>query len=234
MFNAWFGKDDTTDFRPRGSEKSDNEQFHSTERDENTKRLPDSGQTVGSLKSNIHKPITPPHPPTFEEIYDTATVKPPKIAYGILKVVEMGNSSHLVGMSPAFKQKALMMAIEATGADVGELLDDEVTRQRALKEYEERYMEKVNQFEAAQIDQNRLLKAELEKITSQYKARIDASLGEVKCWQHGFREWQKSKQQEQQRLTDAVALFVPQEPAEEDASTGNVMPIAQRVGSAYR
>jgi hypothetical protein len=49
----------------------------------------------------------------------------------------MGNSPHLAGMSSGFKRKALLMALEATGTDVGEVLNDVVTRQRALKEYEE-------------------------------------------------------------------------------------------------
>ena len=79
------------------------------------------------------------HPPTFEQIYNAATVKPRKTAYGIQKVAEMANSKHLMGMSPEFKRKALLMALTAAGTDEGEVLNDLVIRQRALKEYEDRF-----------------------------------------------------------------------------------------------
>jgi hypothetical protein len=126
------------------------------------------------------------------------------------------------------------MALEASGTDVGEVLNDVVARQRALKEYEESYLDKVNQFEAAQSEQTRLLETELEKITGQFQARIDASRDEVERWHKEFRDWQKSKQQELQRLTDAAALCVPHETEEEEESGGKVLPIAQRAGGAYR
>jgi hypothetical protein len=218
MFNNWFGKDDTTDLRLSGSEKNGNGNGRSTE-------WPDR---------NNRKPVASPIPPAFEQIYQTAIMKPPKLAYGIQKIAEMGNSPHLAGMSSGFKRKALLMALEATGTDVGEVLNDVVTRQRALKEYEESYLEKVNQFEAAQAELTRLQQAELEKITGQFQARIDASRDEVERWHKEFREWQKSKQQESQRLTDAAVLCVPHETDKEEESGGKVMMIAQRAGGAYR
>jgi hypothetical protein len=234
MFTNWFGKDDTTDPRLSGAEKSGNGNGRSTEHNEQVRRLLEPRQAATEWPDrNSRKPVTSPSPPAFEQIYQTAAVKPPKLAYGIQKVAEMGNSSHLAGMSSAFKRKALLMALEATGTDVGEVLNDVVTRQRALKEYEESYLEKVNQFEAAETEQTRLQKAELEKITSQFQARIDASRNEVERWHREFHEWQKNKQQELQRLTDAAALCVPHETEEEDESGGKVTTIAQRAGG-YR
>ena len=53
-------------------------------------------------------------------------------------------------------------------------------------------------------------------------------------WHKEFREWQKSKQQELQRLTDAAALCVPRETEEEEEGGGKVMMIAHRAGGAYR
>jgi hypothetical protein len=235
MFNNWFGKDDTADLRLSGSEKNGNGNGRATERNEQLRRLMEPRQAATEWPDkNNRKPVTSPSPPAFEQIYQTAAVKPPKLAYGIQKVAEMGNSSHLTGMSSGFKRKALLMALEATGTDVGEVLNDVVTRQRALKEYEEAYLEKVNQFEAAEAEQTRLQRTELEKITSQFQARIDASRDEVERWHKEFRDWQKSKQQELQRLTDAAALCVPHDTDEEEESGGKILAIAQRAGGAYR
>jgi hypothetical protein len=232
MFNNWFGKEETVDLS--GSEKTGDGNCRPADRNEQLKRLLESRQAATDWPDrSTRKPATPPVPPAFEQIYQNAAVKPPKLVYGIQKVAEMGNSAHLAGMSPGFKRKALLMALEAAGTDVGEVLNDVVTRQRALKEYEESYLDKVTQFEAAQSEQNRLQKTELEKITSQYQVRFDASLGEVERWHKEFREWQKGKQQELQRLTEAAALCVPHE-ADEEENEGKVMAITQRAGGAYR
>jgi hypothetical protein len=235
MFDSWFGKNDTTDLQLSGPENNGSGNSRSTGRNENGKRPPAPTLAVANLPDRHNRKLfTPPSPPQFEQIYQSAAVKPPKLAYGIEKVAEMANSPHLAGMSPALKRKALLMALEASGTDVGEVLNDVVARQRALKEYEESYLEKVNHFEAVQLEQNRLQKEELDRTANQVKASIDAILDEVERWRQGFREWQKCKQRELQRLTEAAALCVPQETAEEEEGVGKVMVFDQRVGGAYR
>jgi hypothetical protein len=167
----------------------------------------------------------PPNPETFEQIYEGATVKPPKIAYGIQKVAEMVSSTHLTGMSPEFKRKALLMALHAAGTDEGEVLKDMVARQRALKEYEDSFLERMNQFEAAQMDQNRLQQAELDKVTSLFKARIQANLDEVERRHKEFRAWQENKRQELHRFAEAAALCVPKGSEEWPEAENNITPM---------
>jgi hypothetical protein len=180
------------------------------------------------------KVLPPPTPASFEEIYQDAAVKPARLACGIVKVAEMSRSNHLAGMPPDFKRRALLMALEATGTNVGEVLNDVVIRQRALQEYEEAHQKKLNQFESAYDEQNRVLQAELDKITAQFKARIQAGRDEVELRQEEFREWQRSKQQELQRYTEAAALCVPQDAAkEEEEPEKKIMTIHQRAGGAY-
>jgi hypothetical protein len=236
MFESWFAKQDTSDLPLSGSEKNDNANCRSTRNNENLKRLLGPVQTPPERSGSLRKSSTSPVPPPFEEIYQTAAVKPPKLAYGIQKVAEMSNSIHLAGMSPTSKQKALLMALEAAGSDVGDVLNDVVTRQRALKEYEEDYLSKVSQFESEQAEKNREQKAELDRITGEYKGRLDASLKEIERWQEEFRAWQKSKQLEMQRLSDAAALCVPHERSEDEEEVigGKVTAIAQRAGGSYR
>lgn len=173
----------------------------------------------------------PPKPETIEQIYAGATVKPPKTVYGIQKVAEMANSTHLEGMSPEFKRKALLMALNAAGTDEREVLNDLVIRQRALKEYEDSYLERLNQFEAAQTDQNRQQQAELDKITAQFRARIQANLDDVERRHKEFRAWQESKRQDLHRFTEAAALCVPQESAEELEVASNVTPMLRPTGT---
>jgi len=111
-------------------------------------------------------------------------------------------------MSPEFKRKALLMALNAADSDEGEVLNDLVIRQRALKEYEDAFLNRVNQFEASQREQIRLRHEELDKITGEFNARIQSNLDEVELRHKEFRDWQEMKRQELHRFAEAAALCV--------------------------
>ena len=147
---------------------------------------------------------------SFEQVYQTAAVKPPRLPYGILKVSDMVNSTHLAGMSPEAKRCALLMALEAAGAEIEDLLQDAVVRQRALDNYEEAMQDKLQKFEHAKTEENRHVQAELERLTKQYMSRIQANLDEVAHEQDEFRAWQQRKQREAERITEAATFCVPQ------------------------
>lgn len=146
----------------------------------------------------------------FEQIYQGGAVRPPRLAYGVLKVAEMLSSSHLAGMSAESKRAALLMALDAGGAKMEDILQDAIVRQRALNEYEEARMRDLQNFEAAIQEQNRTLQAELDRVTSQYMTRMQSNLDEVARTQDNFRIWQKRKQQEAQRISDAADCCVPE------------------------
>jgi len=146
----------------------------------------------------------------FDQIYKNSTVKPPELAYNILKVIEMLASPHLKGMTPEAKRCALMMALEAAGAGIEDLLQDALVRQRALNDYAEKQQEKLNRFETEKTEENRSIQSELDRLTKQYMARIQANLDEVARQQDILLGWQKRKQEESQRIADAAAYLVPE------------------------
>jgi Skp family chaperone for outer membrane proteins len=153
---------------------------------------------------------------SFEQVYQNAAVKPPRLPYGILKVSAMVNSSHLSGMSPEAKRCALLMALEATGAEIEDLLQDAVVRQRALSDHEEALQDKLQKFETAKAEENRQIQAELDRLTKQYMSRIQGNLDQVAREQDEFRDWQQRKQSESERITEAATFCVPQ-----GSATGN-------------
>ncbi len=159
----------------------------------------------------------PPEPPAaaeepdeFDLIYRSATVKPPQLPYGIMRVIGMLNSQHLAALTPDVRRPALMMALEAVGAEVEDLLQDAVVRQRALKEYEERQQEKLRRIEAEKLVENRRLQAEMERITAEFMARMQANLDFVARRQDELRAWQRRKNQQSQQIADAAAMCVPE------------------------
>jgi hypothetical protein len=156
----------------------------------------------------------------FEQIYQCATVKPRPASYSILKVADMMNSPHLSGMAPEARRSALLMALEAAGAEIEDLLQDAVVRQRALNDFEEAQEDRLRRYESAKTDENQAIQGELDRFTNQFMARIQANLEEVAHQQDSFRAWQKRKQQEAQRITDAATCCVP------TGSTGGTLSLA--------
>lgn len=165
-------------------------------------------------------PTPPPHEESgalpaahcsdFERVYRDAGTKPPEVPCGILKVVEMMNSQHLSGLSPEARRCAVLMALEAAGAQMEDLLQDAVLRQRALNDYEKQQEDNLRRFDEAKTGENRGLQAELDRLTAQYMARLQANLDEVAREQDAFRAWRKKKQQEAQRIAEAAAFCVPE------------------------
>ena len=167
----------------------------------------------------------------FEQIYQGGAVKPPRLAYGVLKVAEMLSSTYLRGMSAEAKRGALMMALEAGGAKTDEILQDAVVRQRVLNDYEEARQRDLQNFEGAIQEQNRALQSEMERVSGQYMARMQKNLDEVARAQDNFRVWQKRKQQESQRIADAAACCVPENNAPAEAP-GGLTVVLERASSA--
>ena len=147
---------------------------------------------------------------SFEEVYLSAGIKTSGRNYTIQKIADMVNSKHLADMTLEAKRNALMMALDAAGAEIGDLLQDAVTRNRALDDYEEERQEEVRKFESVKAEENNKLHAEMERLTGEYMSRIQANSDRVAQEQDNFRGWQKRKQMESQRITDAATFCVPQ------------------------
>ena len=169
----------------------------------------DAGSRTGDGPAETPKPVASALG-GFEEVYATAGIGTPANGYTILKVADMLDNRHLADMTPDAKRNSLMMALEAAEIEIGELLQDAVARNRALDDHEDKRLEEVRVFESQKVEENNKLHAEMERLTGQYMSRIQANTDQVAREQDSFRAWQKRKQQESQRITDAATFCVPQ------------------------
>jgi len=145
----------------------------------------------------------------FEQIYQSAAIKPPRLRYGILKAAEMLENRHLAGLSSEAKRAALLMALEAAGAGIDDLLQDAVARQRALNDCEEALDRHLKEFEAAKASENTAVQADLDRLTREHMSRIQSNLDGVAREQDRLHNWRRMKQVESQRIADAAAFCVP-------------------------
>lgn len=144
---------------------------------------------------------------SVDEIYVKSNFKPTTTTadWHILKVADMLNSEHLRGLSAAAKHSALLMALEAAGVAVDDVLQDAVQRQRVLNEYEQAQQARLQQLEAVKLRESERLTAEMEAIRSQYQARIAIVVEDLERERTAIREWQAKKEQEQRRIADAAS-----------------------------
>jgi hypothetical protein len=154
--------------------------------------------------------ISTESPVDFEQLYRDAALRPQRLTYTILKVAEMAESPHLSGMSFETKRASILMALEVAGADVNALLDDSVSRQRALNDYEEGLIKKQKEFEALKAVEAARLQDDLERTRAEGLARIRVHLDEVAREQEVFRAWQKRREAESARITGAAMVCVPE------------------------
>jgi hypothetical protein len=142
---------------------------------------------------------------SFEKIYQQAVSGMPQSAYSILKVAEMINSPYLAGMSTEFRRGSVMMALEAAGVHVTDILQDAMLRQQALERYEEAQQRKLREYESFKGDVNRKLQAEMDRIAAEYMGKIQSNIDEIARQQDAFRAWLKIKQTESNVLSSASA-----------------------------
>lgn len=146
----------------------------------------------------------------FDEIYRAAGIKGPRLGYSIGKVIEMLQSEHIRNLPTETRRASILMALEAAGVQVDEVLQDATLRQRAINSYEAIQRKHLEEYEARKAQENCAIQAEMERVSAEYAARITNNLEEIGREKDSFRKWQLKKQTEAQRISEAVALCVTQ------------------------
>jgi hypothetical protein len=143
----------------------------------------------------------------LEDIYLAVGIMSSRLGYNIDTVSAMLESEHLRGMSSEVKRASVMMALEAAGIPVDELLQDGAQRLDALNEYEAGERRHFEEYEARKAQENAQIQAEIERMTAHCVGRVQNNLGEVASAKEAFEGWQEKKLKETQRISDAVSLF---------------------------
>ena len=143
---------------------------------------------------------------SMDDIYRAAGILAPRMGYSIRKVADMLASDHLRGVSDEMKRASVLMALDAAGISVDEVLRDAAMRQSAINCYESDQWEHFEEYWAAKAAENSHTQSELERITAQYQERIKRNLDEIAREKVIFATWQTMKQQEAQRIGEAAGI----------------------------
>jgi hypothetical protein len=177
---------------------------------------PSAAQTVAEIASaaSINPTFTTPvnNPTSFEEIYHAAEIVDPSHGYTILKVADMLQSEYIRSLAPAVKRSSILLALEAAGVKLQGVIEDAVRRDRALDTYEHVQEKALHELESSKVEENRQIQTEIDRIVAEHQARIQKNNDEVQKEKERFYGWRLKKQQEEQKIHDAVSYFVTENP----------------------
>lgn len=146
------------------------------------------------------------------DVYDAARIPSPPHGYTVLKVAEMLKSEHLQSLPDDVKRKSIMVALDAAGVSVDEIVQDAVQRDRALDGYERVLQKHLDELRAATTADNQRIEEEIAQRAAELRARIEANAQKLAADEREFAAWQSRKRQEETVIADAVGHFVSENP----------------------
>ena len=114
-------------------------------------------------------------PTSFDEIYRAAEIKAPVHGYTIFKVADMLQSEHIRSLPAEVKRSSILLALDAAGVKLQEIIEDAVRRDRALDTFERVQQKSVEELEARKNEENRQIQAEMDRLVAEHRARIQAN-----------------------------------------------------------
>jgi hypothetical protein len=144
--------------------------------------------------------------PPMEDIYRAAGIMNPRRGYSVNKVVEMLRSEHMRGLAKEMRRAALLMALDAAGISINEVLQDAKVRQEAIDSYEANQRKQFEALWARKAQENVQIQAELERVKARYMERLRRNLDGVAREKATFASWVAVKQQESQSMAEAVEM----------------------------
>lgn len=163
------------------------------------------------------KPVAPlahpvANPASFDQIYDAAEIRTPAHGFTIFKIADMLKNEHIRSLPVEIKRSSVLLALDAAGIKLQEVIEDAIRRDRALDTFEAVQQRALNQLEARKTEENKSLQVEADRVLNELRARIQANNDEVTKERERLQGWRLQKQQEERRIADAVAPFVPENP----------------------
>jgi hypothetical protein len=173
-------------------------------------------QTVAEIASSIavEPKFTAPVSTAagFDEIYRAAEIQPPAHGYTIMKIAEMLQSERIRTLPAEVKKSSVLLALDAAGVKIEEVIEDAVKRDRALDGFERVQQKSLDELEARKDQENKQVQAALDRLIQEHKARIQANNDDVAREKERFYAWRLQKQQEEQKIADSVSYFVVENP----------------------
>ena len=184
--------------------------------------VPAAPNPTGAVPAGTPAPsLTAPPAADLAIVYESAKIAAPAHGYTVLKVAEMLRSEHIRSLPPDVRAKSVLVALDAAGVKVDEIVEDAVRRDRALDTYEKVLHQHLDELAATVAVENRQAEEEIAARVAEIRARIDENTRRVATEQAEFEAWRTRKQQEESLIADAVGHFVSENPVTRTPAAGS-------------
>ncbi len=181
---------------------------------------PSAAQTVADIAASIAvapsvspKMTNLPGPAaSFDEIYSAAEIHPPQHGYTIYKIADMLQSEHIRNLPAEVKRSSIMLALDAAGVKLQDIIEDAVRRDRALDTFERVQQKGVEDLTNRKTEENRKIQEEMDRMVSEHRSRMQSNNDAIAKERERFYSWRLQKQQEEQKIADTVSHFVTENP----------------------
>ncbi len=177
--------------------------------------VPSAAQTVADIAAAVNTPSftqTVADPTSFEQIYQAADVRTPPHGFTIFKIADMLKSEHIRTLPVEIKRSSVLLALDAAGVKLQEVIEDAVRRDRALDTFELVQQRALDQLEARKTEENGKLQAEADRVLNELRVQVQANNDEVARERERMQTWRLQKQREEGRIADAVSPFATENP----------------------
>ena len=161
-------------------------------------------------ETTFTEPVTAPT--DLDVVYRSAQIPTPPHGYTVIKVAEMLRSEHLNALPDDVKKKSIMVALDAAGVKVADIVEDAVRRDRALDTYERVLLKNLEDTRAQKETENAQLEAEINQRVSELRQRIADNQAEIDRERKELEAWRAGKREEENRIAEAVGHFVSPNP----------------------
>ena len=168
------------------------------------------------MESAISPTKLPSSQPDFQlesvaAIYDQANLAELTRGYSALKVVSMLKSEHLRNMPLEAKRSSILLALEASGTKLQDVVDDALRRIRLLQQEECEAARALEALERRKNEENQAISEELARIVQEYNQRIQGNTEHVARMKAQFLGWRMEVKEEEQRVSEALSYFTGQQ-----------------------
>ena len=130
----------------------------------------------------------------------------------------MLESDHIRNLASDVRKSSVLVALDAAGVDIKDVIQDAIRRDRALDTYEHVQQRAAEELESRKSKENSEIQAQIDKYVTEQRAKIQANNDEISREKERFTGWRLKKQQEEKKIAEAVGYFV----AENPITTGDV------------
>src|SRR5262249_34285044 len=118
----------------------------------------DAAKTIADIAASLNPPPqfqqTVADPSSFDQIYSAADIHVPPHGFSIFKIADMLKSEHIHSLPVEIKRSSVLLALDAAGVKVQEVIEDAVKRDRALDTFEAVQQRSLEQLESRKAEDN--------------------------------------------------------------------------------